>query len=195
MTIVMIIYFNFLNFITFPTIIDVKKIYKIAIIILSFCVVALGGYILISKTTIHNPVVKKISKTFNENVTLDINISGAIKYPGTYTIKKGETLRYVLSSAKLLNNADIAKVDFDTPIQKVKNINIPFRVDSSVKLKLSEYNNVEQLTKFKIPLKIANGILILVQNKKGIAWNDIDDLPGVGKTYLTKLKFILTLDL
>lgn len=50
--------------------------------------------------------------------TIDVEVQGAVKYPGVYKIKKGSTLGELLQSAELLPHADHKKIKLERKITR-----------------------------------------------------------------------------
>ncbi|UUD37002.1 Uncharacterised protein [Mycoplasmopsis californica] len=164
-----------------------KKVIYIILTLLAFCAIGAVGYFTVGKN-------ENIKKTKEEKQNIEIIIKGAVERPNMYLVKKGTSLREVLFMAKLRIDADLSQINMNTVLASDQTIVVPFKNESIEKIHIKDYIQIEQLTKHKIPKRIAQSILDLKNNKTKITWEDIDNLHGVGSAYLEKLKSILILD-
>ncbi|MCV3753348.1 hypothetical protein OF364_00755 [Mycoplasma enhydrae] len=148
--------------------------------------ILIGG--IITKTQIIDKLKPNANKEI-EDKYITVKVSGAIKYPGEYSIKKGSTYQDVFKECILLSGAELSGINRQEVLLENKNIYIPFLKDR--KLKLSDITNAEILIKIGLKPGIAKKVFDYLKDNKIISWDEVLKIPGVGeKTYLLLTKNI-----
>ncbi|WP_027334310.1 MAG0490 family ComEA-like DNA-binding protein [Mycoplasma elephantis] len=164
-----------------------KKIFYVFAILLFFCSIGTIGYFTIGR----HENIKSVKK---ENNNIEIIVKGAVERPNLYIVKRNTSLREVLFMAKIRPDADLSQINMNAILINDETIDIPYINSKITRIHIKDYVDSTQLTTYKIPKNIAEKILELKTKNNKITWNDIDNLNGVGKIYLEKLKSILILD-
>ncbi|TPI01496.1 MAG0490 family ComEA-like DNA-binding protein [Mycoplasma struthionis] len=163
-----------------------SKFNKLKFISLSFLIasVALISTLVIKK---YKRNLKEFNKPEIKNDYIEVKITGAILYPGFYTLKNKSNLNDLLIKAQLLSFADLKDFNKAEILKNKQEIHIPFL--NNFKILISNINNVQILKAMDISSSIANKIFLLIKQKRNnITWNDISEIPLVGEKTLDKLK-------
>ncbi|AZG68830.1 MAG0490 family ComEA-like DNA-binding protein [Mycoplasma struthionis] len=163
-----------------------SKFNKLKFISLSFLIasVALISTLVLKK---YKRNLKEFNKAEIKNDYIEVKITGAILYPGFYTLKNKSNLNDLLIKAQLLSFADLKDFNKAEILKNKQEIHIPFL--NNFKILISNINNVQILKAMDISSSIANKIFLLIKQKRNnITWNDISEIPLVGEKTLAKLK-------
>ncbi|PZW01398.1 MAG0490 family ComEA-like DNA-binding protein [Metamycoplasma auris] len=143
-----------------------------------------SSFILISAIFIKKEILKnnEFKKTIKQDEYVTVNITGAIKYPGNYDVKKGTTYLELLKDATLKINADLNKIDKTKKIEKNEKIFIPFLRNKKIKLK--DIKDYQTLVNLGIKTHIAKKVYSYIKEKEVKDWKELLQISGIGeKTY------------
>ncbi len=143
---------------------------------------------------IHHSNINKEKR--NEKVNrIQISVLGAVRYHGPFSVIFGSTIRYILSNAELLYDAELKDINFDKRIFKSQTLSIPFKEGVIHKFKLKDLTQGD-LLRAGIRNKTSIEIIDFIRKKnwKNISWRELDSLRGVGIATLNLLKKILELN-
>lgn len=84
----------------------------------------------------------KYPKIFLETSPLEIVVRGAVKYPGVYKVYPGTKIEDLFKRAKIMDKADLSKVDLLNPLNNSRVIELPFLEKISIEVK----GAVEEMT-------------------------------------------------
>lgn len=135
----------------------------------------------------------KINKIENNNKNYFVEISGAVKNPGTYKFDKPKTLREIIFVANTLSNADIKTLELEKIINNDFEINIPYKVGTIKKIKWKDLHSVDQLIPLGIKSSIAQMVLKHRRENEKTSWEQILAIKGIGQVTLTQLKELIDL--
>ncbi|MGL4343232.1 MAG: MAG0490 family ComEA-like DNA-binding protein [Metamycoplasmataceae bacterium] len=165
-----------------------NKIFLIALIILLILLI-FGSYYWINRND------KKSIVFTNNPEDYVAKIKGAISFPGSYSFKKGDTLREILAKAELKYEAELKNINLDEIKNENFEIYIPFLDGFSPKIKYSYLNDEAELINYGLPNKIAKIIFKYKESNRGVpTWDEIDLIPGIGPRALEQIKKVLILE-
>lgn len=155
-----------------------KRIYYFYSLLFSSFIIT-GGFILKNYLSVNNTTNK-----------IQINISGAFKYPGKRIASKETTIFDILKSNEYFENADLSFLNLEQKIFENMTIYLPYKTKfQNGKLKLSDLTSELQISSRGINSKIAK---IIFDNRKIYRnWEEILSVKGIGLTTLEKLKAFL----
>ncbi|TCG11000.1 hypothetical protein C4B25_02560 [Mycoplasma todarodis] len=151
--------------------------------------IAVGGFLTIRDAKIRN---KNVSKTIDD---VEITVIGAVRFHGPFEMKFGSTVKMVLMKAELLYGAELKGVELDKKLYKKETLLIPFKEGYGKKIKINDLTLLD-LIRAGIRKKTSALIMKFIKTSKGkgVTWDDLDSIRGVGSTTLNLLKKILELN-
>lgn len=119
---------------------------------------------------------------------ITINISGAIFFPGEYTIIKNSLISDILKIAKPKSGANLKNIDLNNKIEKNNyKLYIPYKKDA--KIFITEIKNATDLVNLGIRKNISIKIFNFIkQHKFEVTWEEVSKINGVGEKTLSILK-------
>ena len=177
--------------------------HKTIIGIILVIIIALGAGSIIYSTE----KSKDNLRTSDEKIELSIDIEGAVKNPGVYTLKNGGLIQDAINAAGgLLETADnelVAKdINRAEPLKNNQKINIPFKVEAAPQVAGEETSNkinintatIEQLDTLPgIGPVYAQRIIDYRKKKSFSSLEEIMEIQGIGEKTFEKFKDLITI--
>ncbi|RMA77524.1 hypothetical protein JN00_0482 [Metamycoplasma subdolum] len=147
--------------------------------------IILGSYLISMK-------VKKVGEKGNEEKQKEfkeftVKIEGAVKKPGEYLVKKGESVIEKINQSMPRKDADLSKFHDFEKFEKSKYIYVPYK--ENVKIQIRNISSFNDLVQIGIRKNIAQKIFEKIKSKKWkITLKEISEIDGVGSKTISKLE-------
>lgn len=130
-----------------------------------------------------------------ENLNIIIDIKGAIKIPGLYSVNKGSMLYEIINLAGgLLSVADINSLNLIQTFNTNSSINIPFKNDTQI----TKLININTASLFELTSLSGIGeakAMAIIEYRKTNYFNSIEDImkvSGISESLFNKIKDDIT---
>lgn len=161
--------------------------------------ILLASLILLTACKENNYVITDTNQGIKESYDILVDIKGAVKYPGVYTIASNALIKDVIEIAGgILINADVSKINLVQEVKPNEMIIIPYKNvsnnTSNSKININTASITELMSIPKIGEARAQAI-IDYRNSKG-SFNSIDELSnvsGISETIISQIKTYITI--
>lgn len=140
------------------------------------------------------PKSEKELQTFKvEHELIEVTIKGEVKRPGTYQVKKGMTLSYLIHlSGGLTEYADIDQLVFNEKIQEKEYVIHKLLLDIEDVIKKYDLNQISYDDLIRIPnITETRALEIILYRRSHQKFNRVEDLmdvKGIGQATFDKIK-------